>query len=103
MQAIALLAGNAAVECYGVVGLSAISSNSQDRTILNPANYGDGVKCNMSKHGYEVDIFIYVANNVKITEVSREVQKKVAYVLNKTFGIIVKKVNVFVQGMKEIN
>ncbi|MCQ2771781.1 MAG: hypothetical protein MJ238_00670 [Bacilli bacterium] len=37
-----------------------------------------------------------------MTEVMSEVQKKVSYVLEKTFQIPFKKVNVFVQDVKEI-
>jgi uncharacterized alkaline shock family protein YloU len=39
---------------------------------------------------------------VKITEIVSEVQKKVIYVLEKTFQIPFKQVNVFVQDIKEI-
>jgi hypothetical protein len=39
------------------------------------------------KSGYEVDVYLVVAYGVKITEVVSEVQKKVQYVLEKTFQI----------------
>lgn len=102
-QAIALLVGNAAIECYGVVGLCASPSKNTSDAVLSHEQYSEGVICNKNKQGYEIDIYIYVASDVKITEVSREVQKKVAYVVKQTFDIVVNKVNVFVQGMKEIN
>ena len=58
--------------------------------------------CRKKNGGYSVDVYIVVAYGVKITEVLREVQKKVAYDLNKAFGNTFLEVNIFVQGVREI-
>ena len=106
LNAISLIAGNAAVECYGVVGLTDRSVNTgligQLERILKSDSYSKGVRVRKTSKGYEVDLYIVVAFGVKITEVVNEVQKKVMYDLNKIFEIKFKAVNVFVHGLKEL-
>lgn len=102
-ELVADVAGEAATTCYGVVGLadrSAIWENIAE--LLQRSDYDKGVYCRKKKDGYSVDVYIVVAYGVKITEVLREVQKKVAYDLNKSFGECFLEVNVFVQGVREI-
>lgn len=102
-EAIAGVAGEAVSTCYGVVGL--VSKNSLRENInelLKKDDYVKGVYCQKKKDAYEVDVYIIVAYGVKITEVITEVEKKVSYVLEKTFSIRFKKVNVYVQDIKEI-
>lgn len=103
MELVADVAGEAATTCYGVVGLadrSAIWENIAE--LLQRGDYDKGVYCRKKNGGYAVDVYIVVAYGVKITEVLREVQKKVAYDLNKAFGNTFLEVNVFVQGVREI-
>jgi uncharacterized alkaline shock family protein YloU len=104
MEAIASIAGEAASEVYGVVGLASRNSLRENiNELLKKDDYIKGVYCRKSKkQGYEVDVYIYVAYGVKITEVVTEVQKKVKYVLERTFQIPFAHVNVFVQDIKEI-
>jgi uncharacterized alkaline shock family protein YloU len=53
------------------------------------------------KKGYEIDVFLLCAYGVKLPEVCSEVQKKVKYDLEKTFGMKFAAVNVYVQDIKE--
>jgi len=103
LEAIGAVAGSAAVECYGVVGLASknlLRENIAD--LLKEEAFYKGVFPKKDKDDYIVDVYIIVAYGVKITEVVSEVQKKVKYVLEKTFDIKFKAVNVFVQGLKSL-
>lgn len=103
LQAIASVVGSAAVECYGVVGLSAKNSLTErvDK-LLGKKNFQQAVVCEKDKKGaYSIDLYIVAASETKITEVIVEVQKKVSYILEKTFQIKAVKVNVYVQGVLE--
>lgn len=103
MEAINSVVGSATAECYGVVGLSSKNSIRENiNEMLTKENYHKGAITRKGKDGYEVDIYIIVAYGVKITEVITEVQKKVKYVLEKTFDIKFKAINVYVQGIKVI-
>lgn len=103
LEAVATVAGEAAVTCYGVVGLSAPRSIRDDINVfLKKENYKEGVKVLKAKDGFEVNMYIIVGTDLKITEVISEVQKRVKYDLEKTFGIRFKSVNVYVQDVKRI-
>ena len=101
MEAIGSVAGAAVLECYGVVGLASKNSLRENiANLLKEDAYYQGVLPKKDKDEYSVELYIIVAYGVKITEVVSEVQKKVKYVLEKTFDIKFKSVNVFVQGLK---
>lgn len=102
-EAIASLSGEAVSECYGVVGLAEPSaSRALIHDLLKKEDYVKGIIAKQTKLGYEVDIYLVVAYGVKITEVVQEVQKRVSYVLKKTFGLSHIKVNVFLQQIREL-
>lgn len=101
LEAIAGVAGSAALECYGVVGLARkYGSGEEVSEPLSEDKYHRGIFPFKDKERYGVNIYIIVAYGVKITEVVSEVQKKVKFVLEKTFEIPFKAVNVFVQALK---
>ncbi|HBM69833.1 MAG TPA: Asp23/Gls24 family envelope stress response protein [Firmicutes bacterium] len=103
MEAIASVAGKAASECYGVVGLASKNSLRDNISeLLRVEDYVQGVYAKKTKKGYQVDVYLYLAYGVKLNEILSEVQKKVKYVLEKTFEIKFESVNVFVQDIKEI-
>jgi len=101
---VASVAGEAAATCYGVIGLADRNNIREGiAELLKQEDYEKGVYCRKKKDGYEVDVHIIVAYGVKITEVLRGVQKKVAYDLKKAFGCSFLEVNVYVQDIREIN
>ena len=103
MEAIAAIAGNAATECYGVVGMVPKTGlKASIAELLRLDNYNKGVIARESKTGIEVEMYIMVAYGLKITEVVSEVQKKVKYVLEKTLDIKFKSINVYVKGIKSV-
>jgi hypothetical protein len=70
MEAIANVAGEAALECYGVVGLASKNSLRENiNELLKKDDYIKGVYCKKVKNAYEVDVYVVVAYGVKITEV----------------------------------
>ena len=106
-EVIAQVAGDAAISCYGVMGLPQAPSLGGVLTegvnkLLKNTDYVKGVYCRKAKKGYQVDVYLVVAYGVKITEVVGEVQKKIAYDLKNVFPIDYWKVNVFVQDIQEI-
>lgn len=104
MEAIASVAGNAASECYGVIGLVPRASLADAaREVLRLEEYVKGIYARKGKKGYEVDVYLCCAYGVKLSEVLSEVQKKVKYELEKAFGVHFASVNVFVVDIKEAN
>ncbi|HEM2252967.1 TPA: Asp23/Gls24 family envelope stress response protein, partial [Listeria monocytogenes] len=49
-----------------------------------------------------IDMYIIVSFGTKISEVAHNVQERVKYTLEKTLGITVESVNIYVQGVRVI-
>lgn len=103
-EAIASVVADAVLECYGIVGIAKKSSIHETIIeILKRGSYSNGIFVAQDKNFVSIDLYVVVAYNVKITEVLGEVQKRVKYVAEKTFGIKVKAVNVFAQSLKKVD
>lgn len=103
-NAIATMVADAAMECYGVVGILNRNSMRQKISILlKRGHYLNGIKVVTGNDKLEITLHIAVAYGVKVTEVLREVQKKVKYVIEKTLLTNVSKVNVFALDLKKVD
>ena len=72
--------------------------------VLGKENYSKGVTLRADDNNkLIVDLYVIVGIGIKVSEVCFEIQKKVQYVIEKTFGEHVKEVNVFVQGVKGLD
>jgi uncharacterized alkaline shock family protein YloU len=102
IDAIASLAGGVVTECYGVVGMSSQKLLKDGiAELLKKENYSRGVVVKQNESGdLELDLYVVVSHGVKISEVVREVQVRVKYMLEKSLELQFKKVNIFVQGVK---
>ena len=104
LEAIASIAGGAASECYGVIGLVPRGKLADAaREVLRMEEYVKGIYTRKGKKGYEVDVYLCCAYGVKLSEVLAEVQKRVKYELEKTLGVRFASVNVYVVDIKEAN
>ena len=104
LDAVAAVAGNAATECYGVVGMSSRHSIKDEiNELLKKENYSKGVYVKKNSKGLiEVDIYIVVGYGLRITEIISSVQKTVKYALERAFNVNLSAVNVYVQGIKRL-
>lgn len=100
-EVIATVAGFAALDSYGLVGMA-----SQKRVkdsiaeLLGRENVGRGVEVKIQDDRIVIDLYIIVSYGTKISEVARNVMDKVKYTLDNTLGISVDEVNVIVQGVR---
>ena len=94
---IAQIAGGAAIECYGIVGMASKHQIRDGLTdILRKENFAKGVLIRQAGDDLHIDMYIVVSYGTKISEVAYQVQSKVKYTVNKTLGMSVKSVNIFV-------
>ena len=100
-EVIATIAGGAAVECYGIVGMA---SKSQIRDgfaeIIRKENYSRGVIVRQENHSLHIDMYIIVSYGTKISEVAHNVQSQVKYTLSQSLGLAIDSVNVYIQGVR---
>jgi len=101
---LAQIAGGAAVECYGIVGMASKHQIRDGLTdILRKENFAKGVVIRKQDDDLHIDMYIIVSYGTKISEVAYQVQSKVKYTVDKTLGMSVKSVNIFVQGVRVAN
>jgi uncharacterized alkaline shock family protein YloU len=101
---IAQVAGGAAVECYGIVGMATQHQIRDGLTdILRKENFAKGVIVRQDGSDLVIDMYVIISYGTKISEVAYQVQSKVKYTLTKTIGMPVKAVNIYVQGVRVTN
>ncbi|MDX8045014.1 Asp23/Gls24 family envelope stress response protein [Gracilibacillus sp. S3-1-1] len=102
-EVIATIAGGAAIECYGIVGMA---SKNQLRDgiaeILRRENFSKGVVVRQEADDIHIDMYIIVGYGTKISEVAHNVQSQVKYNLEKTLGLRLQSINIFIQGVRVI-
>lgn len=101
---IAEVVGEAAIECYGVVGMASRHQIRDGLTeILRRENFARGVIVRNIGEEIHIDMYVIVGYGTKISEVAYQVQSKVKYTLKKTVGLTITSVNIFVQGVRVTN
>lgn len=99
-EVIATIAGAAAVECYGLVGMASRSITDGVAELLGKEAYGKGVEITFSDGRVIIDLYIIVNYGNKISEVARNVMERVKYAIESVTGLDVEQVNVYVQGVR---
>ncbi|MFC0524096.1 Asp23/Gls24 family envelope stress response protein [Pontibacillus salicampi] len=103
-EVIATVAGGAAVECYGIVGMASKNQLKDGiAEILRKENFSRGVIVRQEEEQVHIDMYIIVSYGTKISEVAHNVQSQVKYTLNKTVGLSVNSVNIYIQGVRVTN
>lgn len=103
-EVIATIAGGAATDCYGIVGMASKNQIKDGLTdILRRDNFTKGVIVRQQNEEVHIDMYIIVSYGTKISEVAHNVQAKVKYTLDQTVGLSVDSVNIYVQGVRVTN
>ncbi len=101
---VAIIAGGAAVDCYGIVAMASKNQIKDGLSeILRKENFSKGVVVRQEEDEIHIDMYIIVSYGTKISEIAHNVQSKVKYTLNQTVGLSVESVNIFVQGVRVTN
>ncbi|MBM7659404.1 putative alkaline shock family protein YloU [Bacillus mesophilus] len=101
---ITTIAGGAAVECYGIVGMASKKQLKDGiAEILKKENFTKGVVVRQENDEIHIDMYIIVSYGTKISEIAHNVQTQVKYTLNQTLGLAVETVNIYVQGVRVTN
>lgn len=99
-EVIATIAGIAAMECFGLVGMSSRKLKDGIAELLRKENLSRGVEVVIEDDQVTIDLYIVVAYGTKISEVAQNVQEKVKYTVENMTGLNVVSVNVNVQGVR---
>jgi uncharacterized alkaline shock family protein YloU len=100
-QVIAVIAGSAALDCYGLVGMASRKGLKDGiAELLGRENLSRGVEVRREGELLHLDLYVIVSYGTKISEVAHNIQSKVKYVLEEVVGLKVDLVNVYVQGVR---
>jgi uncharacterized alkaline shock family protein YloU len=102
-QAIATVAGEAVLRCYGVVGMANKNLIDGIADLLAPDRWGRGVDVRVREGKVSVDLYVIVQYGTRISEVAHGVMHGVQYALEQALGVPVAEVNVHVQGLRMPN
>ncbi|NTW27916.1 MAG: Asp23/Gls24 family envelope stress response protein [Coriobacteriia bacterium] len=97
------LAGYAALESYGIVGMASPSLRDGVAQLLPAQKLRRGVRVSPTEDGVAVDLYVIIEFGTNLAEVSHNLANRVRYVLTDTADLKVVVVDVHVQGVKVRN
>ncbi|MCL6449812.1 MAG: Asp23/Gls24 family envelope stress response protein [Acetobacteraceae bacterium] len=99
-EVIATIAGVAATECYGIVGMASRRLKDGLAELLGRESLSKGVEVTLDGDRVLIDLFIIVGYGVRIREVCHNVAEKVRYAVESMTGLPVSRVRINVQGVR---
>lgn len=102
---IATIVGVSLKECYGVVGMASIQKIKDGVSeILKKENYKRGIDIKVNTdETIDLHLHIIIFYGVKIQEVCRIVQEKIAFSLKEHLDLDVNSINIKIEGIKVDN
>lgn len=100
---IAVVAGAAAMKCYGLVGMAARNIQDGIAELLRQEHLERGVDIHLDGRKVSVGLYVIIEYGTKISEVALNIQEQVKYAIESQLGLDVEAVNVYVQGVRVTN
>ena len=102
-EVIAKYAGITAVECFGIVGMAAVSMKDGLVKLLKKESLTHGINVDIEENHIILDFHVIVANGVSISAVADNLIENVKYKVEEFTGMEVDKINIFVEGVRVID
>lgn len=99
-EAIAIVAGTAAMECYGVVDLVAKRLSDNFAVLFKKQSLNKGVKVLTVDNKIYIDLYVILKYGLSISAVADSLKRAVKYSVENFTGMIVDSVNVNVLGVR---
>ncbi|MGB4661227.1 MAG: Asp23/Gls24 family envelope stress response protein [Mobilitalea sp.] len=100
---LAKYAGASAIECTGVVGMASVNMKDGIVKLLKPDSLNHGVNVTLEENRITIDLHIIVSYGVSISAVADNLISNVKYNVEEFSGIEVKKINIYVEGVRVID
>lgn len=100
--AIASIAHEAVLTCYGVVGTVAKDLPTGIANVISPGRRR-GVEVDVRDGEIVIDIYVIIEYGTRIAAVARSVMNVVKFNIERTLGVPVTEVNVHVEGLRVSN
>ena len=99
-EVINIIASNAAMELYGVVGLVNANATESILSLLKNDNLSKGVLLSINENKISLDLHVILEYGVNISAVCENIIDTIKYKLEENTGIKVNRVNVIVRDIK---
>ncbi|MCR1934189.1 Asp23/Gls24 family envelope stress response protein [Clostridium tepidum] len=98
-EVVGVIAGLAATEVKGIVGMSSGVVGGITQILKGKKNISKGVKVNVGEESASIELYVVVEYGVKIPEVAQKVQEDVKKSVETMTGLTVSSVNIHVQNV----
>ncbi|MDD6442708.1 MAG: Asp23/Gls24 family envelope stress response protein [bacterium] len=101
---IAKYAGSVAVECFGIVGMAAVSMKDGLVKLLKKESITKGIHVSINEDNkITLDFHVIVAYGVSISAVTDNLISNVKYRVEEFSDMQVEKINIFIEGVRVID
>lgn len=103
-EVIAKYAGSVAVECFGIVGMAAVSMKDGLVKLLKKESLTKGIQVGISdENKITLNFHVVVAYGVSISAVTDNLISNVKYKVEEFTGMSVDKINIYIEGVRVIH
>lgn len=102
-EVIAHYAGSVAVECFGIVGMAAVSMKDGLVKLLKRESLTHGINVTVNENVIRIDFHVIVSYGVSISTVADNLIANVKYKVEEFTGMPVEKINIYVEGVRVID
>ena len=103
-EVIAKYAGSVAVECFGIVGMAAVSMKDGLVKLLKKESLTKGIQVGISdENKITLNFHVVVAYGVSISAVTDNLISNVKYKVDEFTGMSVDKINIYIEGVRVID
>ena len=99
-EIIVRVAGYAALDCYGIVGMASKRSTDGFVQLMGRENLGRGVRVRSSGEKVDIDLYIIVEYGISISACAAAIIETVKYKVEHLTGVSVGRVNVCVEDIR---
>ncbi len=99
-EVLARMAGLAAMDCYGIVGMAAKNVKEGIFQLLKTESLTKGIKLTLNGNKISIDFHIIVEYGTNISVIANNVISTVKYTLEESAGLEVEQINVYVEGVR---
>ena len=102
-EVIAKYAGITAVECFGIVGMAAVSMKDGLVKLLKRESLTHGINVDIEENHITLNFHVIVSYGVSISAVADNLISNVKYKVEAFTGMTIEKINIFVEGVRVID
>ncbi|WP_194609060.1 Asp23/Gls24 family envelope stress response protein [Clostridium vitabionis] len=102
-EVIAMYAGTTAVECFGIVGMAAVSVKQGLVRLLKRDSLTQGINVSIQDNEISIDFHVIVSYGVSIEAVTNNLVENVRYKVEELTGMKVVRITTYVEGVRVID